>query len=232
MVAVVSAVAAPAKAQAAVDVTLVLAVDVSLSMAEDETRLQRTGYARALRDPRVLDAIHAGKLGRIAVTYVEWSSVTDQRIIADWQVVSDAASAESFAAALDHAPIRSGTTTSISAGIDFSVRRIAAAGFESERRVIDVSGDGYSDYGPPVRASRDGAVAAGITVNGLPVMNKRPPWRQGAPADLDRYYAENVIGGPGAFYLVVRDLGDFADAIVRKLVLEIARQEPSGGVPG
>jgi hypothetical protein len=211
-----------AKASAPVDVELVLAVDVSLSMAEDETRLQRNGYARALRDPAVLAAIRSGKLGRIAVSYVEWSSVTDQRIVVDWRIVSDAQSAEQFASALDRAPLHTGTTTSISAGIAFAAARFAESGLTAERRIIDVSGDGYSDFGPPIHQARDSAVAAGIIINGLPVMNARPPWREPAPPDLDRYYADNVIGGPGAFSLVVRDLKDFGSAVVRKLVLEIA----------
>jgi len=222
--------AVPARAVEPVDVALVLAVDVSLSMAEDETKLQRGGYASALRDPQVIDAIRSGKLGRIAVTYVEWSAVTDQRVIVEWRVISDADSAASFATALERAPIKSGTTTSISSGITFSANLLATCPYLAARKVIDVSGDGYSDYGAPIRVARDRAVAQGITINGLPVMNERPPWRESPPPDLDRYYADNVIGGPGAFYLVVKDLHDFGEAVMRKLILEIAgAQEPAAG---
>lgn len=222
----------PATAATPVDLTLVLAVDVSLSMAEDEAKFQRHGYAQALRDPQVIDAIHSGKLGKIAITYIEWSSVTDQRVLIDWQVISDQASAEVFAAALDRAPYKSGTTTSISAGIDFSVKQIADAPYVGARKVIDVSGDGYSDYGRPIRLSRDDAVAAGIIVNGLPVMNPRPAWRENAPPDLDHYYADNVIGGPNSFYLVVKDIHDFGKAVIRKMILEIADRGGTMARPG
>lgn len=220
----------PALAAEPVDVTLVLAVDVSLSMAEDEAKFQRHGYAEALRDPQVIDAIHSGKLGKIAIIYIEWSSVRDQRVLIDWHVVSDKASAETFAAALEKAPFKSGTTTSISAGIDFSVQQIADGPYAGTRKVIDVSGDGYSDYGRPIRVARDDAVAAGVIINGLPVMNPRPSWRENAPPDLDHYYADNVIGGPGSFYLVVKDLNDFGKAVTRKMILEIA--DRSGMRPG
>jgi hypothetical protein len=191
-------------------------------MAEDEAKFQRHGYADALRDPQVIDAIQSGKLGKIAIVYIEWSSVTDQRVLIDWQIVSDKASAETFATALEKAPFKSGTTTSISAGIDFSVQQIQDAPYIGTRKVIDVSGDGYSDYGRPIRVSRDAAVAGGITINGLPVMNPRPSWRENAPPDLDHYYADNVIGGPGSFYLVVKDVHDFGKAVTRKMILEIA----------
>ncbi len=221
-----------ARAQTRVDLALALTVDVSLSMAEDEARLQRGGYAMAFRDPRVVAAILGGRLGRVAVTYIEWSSTTDQRVLIDWRLISDAASAEAFASALDTAPFRSGTTTSISAGVDFAVRRMAACQYAGDRAVIDVSGDGYSDYGRPMSLARDDAVAAGITINGLPVMARRAAWREQAPPDLDRYYAENVIGGAGAFYLIVHDLHDFADAVTRKLILEIADRRPSSPSPG
>jgi hypothetical protein len=224
--------ARPAAAATPVDLTLVLAVDVSLSMAEDEAKFQRHGYAQALRDPQVIDAIHSGTLGKIAIVYIEWSSVTDQRVLIDWQEISDRESAEKFAAALDKAPFKSGTTTSISAGIDYAVKSIAEAPYVGTRKVIDVSGDGYSDYGRPVRLARDEAVAGGITINGLPVMNPRPAWRENAPPDLDRYYADNVIGGPASFYLVVKDIRDFGKAVVRKMILEIADRNGTKPGPG
>jgi len=231
MFALVLGITRPAFAAEPVDVALVLAVDVSLSMAEDETKLQRSGYAGALRDSRVVDAIHAGKLGRIAVIYVEWSSVTDQRIIVDWHVVSDSQSANAFAAELERMPSKSGTTTSISAGIEFAAHLLAGSPYAPARKVIDVSGDGYNDYGHPIQEARDAAIAQGITINGLPILNQRPPWRESPPPDLDHYYAENVIGGPGAFYLVVKDLHDFGNAVLRKLILEIAGDDALGGAP-
>jgi len=215
-----------------VDVSLVLSVDVSLSMAEDEAKFQRHGYVAALRDKRIIESIRSGKYGRIAVTYIEWSAVTDQRVLVDWRVISDEDSANAFADALDKAPYKTGTTTSISAGIDFCVHRIETAPYSATRKVLDVSGDGYSDYGRPIKQSRDAAVAAGVTINGLPVMNPRPAWRESAPPDLDKYYAENVVGGPGSFFLVVRDLKDFDEAVLRKLILEIASREQTGPKPG
>jgi hypothetical protein len=218
----IAALIRPARADTPVDLDLVLAVDVSLSMAEDEAKLQRHGYSAALRDPRIIESIRGGALGRIAVTYIEWSAVTDQRVIVGWRVISDAASAEAFAAELDKAPFKSGTTTSISAGLDFAVRQIQQSPFTAMRKVIDVSGDGYNDYGRPVKSARDAAVAAGIVINGLPVMNKRPAWQESAPPDLDKYYAENVIGGGGSFSLVVKDIQDFGNSVLRKLMLEIA----------
>jgi hypothetical protein len=223
--------ARPVEAATQVDLVLVFAVDVSLSMAEDEAKLQRHGYVAAFRNQQVIDAITRGKLGRIAVAYVEWSSVTDQRVLVDWHVVSDPASAAAFAEALDKAPFKSGTTTSISAGIDFSARHILDAPYDAARRVIDVSGDGYSDYGRQITESRDAAVAAGIVINGLPVMDPRPAWREPAPPDLDRYYADNVVGGPGSFSLVIRSVGDFNAAVLNKLILEIAGRRTGPG-PG
>jgi hypothetical protein len=215
-----------------VDVSLVLAVDVSLSMAEDEAKFQRHGYSAALRDSRVIDSIRSGTYGRIAVTYIEWSATTDQRILVGWRVISDEASADAFADELDKAPFKTGTTTSISAGIDFAVRQIKSSPYAPIRQVIDVSGDGYSDYGRPIRESRDAAVAAGVIINGLPVMNPRPAWRESAPPDLNQYYADNVIGGPGSFFIVVKDIHDFDEAVLRKLILEIARREEKDAKPG
>jgi Protein of unknown function (DUF1194) len=215
-----------------VDVSLVLAVDVSLSMAEDEAKFQRHGYSAALRDKRVLESIRGGTYGRIAVTYIEWSATTDQRVLVDWRVISDEASAGAFADELDKAPFKSGTTTSISAGIDFSVRQIKNSPYAATRQIIDVSGDGYSDYGRPIRESRDAAVAAGVIINGLPVMNPRPAWRESAPPDLNQYYADNVIGGPGSFFIVVKDVHDFDEAVLRKLILEIAARPEKAAKPG
>jgi hypothetical protein len=212
----------PAKDSAQVDVALVLAVDVSLSIDEGEAGIQRRGYEHALRDKRVADAIRSGFIGRIAVSYVEWSAPTDQRVIIPWRIIGSADDANAFAEELERAPYKSGSTTSISAGIDFAVKHLDASGITATRRVIDVSGDGYSDYGRPVKTARNDAVKAGVTINGLAIMNERPKWKQAVPADLDTYYRDNVIGGRGSFYLAAKNLEDFSQSVLHKLVLEIA----------
>ncbi|MSO72179.1 MAG: DUF1194 domain-containing protein [Rhodospirillaceae bacterium] len=220
--------AAPAHAaersgQREVDVALVLAVDVSSSVDEGEAGIQRSGYITALRDPRVAEAIRGGLYGRIALTYIEWSSPTDQRVVIPWREISDGAGATAFADELKAAAYKPGSTTSISGGIDFSTNLLLKSGFQSLRRVIDISGDGYSDYGRPVRAARDAAVKAGIIINGLPIMNERQSYRTKIPPDLDKYYAENVTGGRGSFTLVVKNLEDFNKLVLQKLILEIAQ---------
>ncbi len=215
--------AAPSQAQdAAVDLALILAVDVSMSIDEGEAGVQRIGYIHALRDERVAEAIRSGPIGRIAITYMEWSSIYHQRVVVPWRVVSDLQSARAFAAELDEAALKSGSTTSISGGIDFAVKLFEDSGYEATRRVIDISGDGYSDYGRPPVEARDDAMAKEITINGLAIMNKRADWKQASPEDLDQYYRDNVIGGPGSFYIAVRSLNDFSQSVLQKLILEIA----------
>ncbi len=220
---------APAGQQ--VDVALVLAVDVSASVDEGEAGIQRAGYIAAMRDPKVADAIRGGLNGRIAVAFLEWASPTDQRVLVNWRVISDAASAKAFADELEKAPYKPGSTTSISGGIDFAVDMIKTSGFNTIRRVIDISGDGYSEYGRPVKESRDMAVKAGVTINGLPVMNERAKFREAIPPDLDKYYSENVTGGRGSFTLAVKKLDDFNRLILQKLILEIASLEARPPLP-
>ena len=216
-------VAAPSQAQdAAVDLALILAVDVSMSIDEGEAGVQRIGYIHALRDGRVAEAIRSGPIGRIAVTYMEWSSIYHQRVVVPWRLISDLESARAFAAELDEAELKSGSTTSISGGIDFAVKLFDDSGYEATRRVIDISGDGYSDYGRPPMEARDEAVDKGVTINGLAIMNKRADWKQASPEDLDQYYRDNVIGGPGSFYIAVHNLNDFSQSVLQKLILEIA----------
>ena len=215
----------PSQAQnqnTAVDLALILAVDVSMSIDEGEAGVQRIGYIHALRDERVAKAIRSGPIGKIAVTYMEWSSIYHQRVVVPWRVISDLQSARAFAAELDEAALKSGSTTSISGGIDFAVKLFEESGVEATRQVIDISGDGYSDYGRPPMEARDEAVAKGITINGLAIMNKRADWKQAAPDDLDKYYRDNVIGGPGSFYIAVHNLNDFSQSVLQKLILEIA----------
>ena len=210
-----------------VDLELVLAVDVSQSVDSFEAAQQRGGYLDALTHPAVISAIESGGYGRIAVTYVEWAGETYQKTVVDWSLIDGADSAYAFAAALAGQPVTSAPYTSISAVIDFARRRFEDNGYEGHRRVIDISGDGPSSVGRPVERARDDAVAAGITINGLPVFNDRPnPGGAGIAANLDFYYEQKVIGGPAAFIMVAQ-FDVFAPTVLRKLVREIA----AGGVP-
>ncbi|MFQ5972300.1 MAG: DUF1194 domain-containing protein [Alphaproteobacteria bacterium] len=223
-----SPVGAPAVAQEAVDLELVLAVDISGSIDEAEARLQRRGYIAALTDERVITAIQAGILGRIAVAYVEWGGEDLQQAVVDWRIIHDRRTARAFAAELDAARLTvNASKTSISAALRFASVLLSSNDFAGFRQVIDVSGDGPNNAGLLVNLARDLAVAAGITINGLPVINERPN-RFGLPglADLDRYYANCVIGGPGAFIVTAHGFGDFGAAIRRKLILEIAGKAP------
>jgi hypothetical protein len=205
-----------------VDVLLLLAVDVSRSMDEEEAKLQREGYIAALHDGAVHDAIEGGAFGAIGLAYFEWSGPEHQKVVVPWTRVGGAAHARAFAGRLRAAPLGIGTWTSISAALDHARAMMAAAPFAAERHVVDVSGDGTNNSGAPVEEARDRAVDAGITINGLPVM-KDPPLRiPGAePVRLDAYYREQVVGGFGAFVVPAEDFRDFGPAVRRKLILEI-----------
>jgi len=210
-----------------VDLELVLAVDISGSVDEVEARLQREGYIAALRHPHVAEAITSGMLGRIALTYVEWAGDHYQRVMLDWTVIEDAAGAQGFADALAETPLATAHWTSLSGAIDYAAPLFDNNGLDGLRRVIDISGDGYNNRGRSVERARDAAVAAGITINGLPIVNDRPnPWGGAPPRDLDLYYERRVIGGPGAFIVVADDYTAFASAILSKLLLEIAGDQP------
>jgi hypothetical protein len=216
-----------AAADLAVDLELVLAVDISGSVDEVEAQLQREGYIAALRHPDVVEAIQNGMLGRVALAYVEWAGDHYQRTMLEWTVIEDAAGASAFADALLETPLMTAHWTSLSAAIDYAAPLFRNNDIEGLRRVIDISGDGYNNRGRPVQLARDQAVADGITINGLPIVNERPnPWGGRPPADLDRYYEQLVIGGPGAFIVVAEDYTDFAAAILSKLLLEIAGDQP------
>ena len=210
-----------------VDLELVLAVDVSRSMDIEEQILQRDGYAAAFRHPEVLAAIASGPLGRIAVTYVEWSGPDVQTVRVPWTILATAEDALSFADQIAAAETLRGRGTSISASLEFATGLFADSGVTGLRRTIDISGDGPNNMGLPVAPMRDQVVASGITVNGLPIL-LRPGGGSGAfnIADLDVYYEECVIGGPGAFIVTVADTAEFPAAIRRKLVLEIAGIKP------
>jgi hypothetical protein len=202
-----------------VDLELVIAVDMSRSMDADEVRLQRSGYVEAIRDPEFIAAATSGGRGRIALTFVEWSGRLNQKIVVPWRVIDGRETAEKFASALALLPPEiGGGGTSISSAIGFASTLFDANDLDGERRVIDVSGDGPNNYGPPVAEARDAAVSAGIVINGLPILIRPSP----IVPDIVRYYSDCVIGGPGAFVLPVHKAGEFAEAIRRKLILEVA----------
>jgi Protein of unknown function (DUF1194) len=216
---VLSVLARPVVAEeTTVDLELVLAVDVSFSMDRREQFVQRTGYVDAFQSPVVMEAILAGPLGRIAVTYVEWGGTAVQTV--PWTLIDSPAAAARFAGTLSRQPMRRLPFTSISDTIAFARRLIGSNEFHAKRRVIDISGDGPNNYGAPAPVARDAAVREGITIDGLPVMLERP---SSAPTilDIDTYYRHCVIGGNGAFLMRVRRLGEFGDAVRNKLVAEI-----------
>ena len=205
-----------------VDVLLVLAVDVSRSVDDDEARLQREGYRAAVSDPAVVEAIRGGMIGAIALAYVEWAGAEYQRLVLPWTRIAGAAEAGAWSDRLGEAPRASLSWTSISGALDFSRSVLADAPFEAQRRVIDVSGDGVNNSGGPVELSRDRVVADGITINGLPIVNDRPTVGRMPPNPLDEYYRDSVIGGPGAFVIVAEDFQSDGLAVKRKLIREIA----------
>jgi hypothetical protein len=209
-----------------VDLELVLAVDVSYSMDFDELQLQREGYIAALTSKQVLDAIAEGITGKIAVTYVEWAGSSDQDTIVGWQVIDGLASAEAFTAKLAAAPVKRAYRTSISSALAYSAPLFDRNGYAGLRQAIDVSGDGANNQGPVVTTIRDEVLARGIVINGLPLLLKRASYGMMDLVDLDIYYRDCVIGGPGAFMVPVRERGQFAEAIRTKLILEIAGREP------
>lgn len=211
----------------AVDTELVLAVDVSYSMDPEEQRVQREGYIEAITSREFMAAIRAGSHGKVAMTYFEWAGPDDQRIIVPWRLVEGPESADSFGGEIAGAPYRRASRTSIGGALMFAKPLFAASGYRGLRRVIDVSGDGANNSGPLVVPQRDDVVAAGITINGLPLMLNRPATFSMDIANLDIYYEDCVIGGPGAFVIPVRDRAQFKEAIRNKLILEVA-----GLVPG
>ena len=211
-----------ARAEEPVDVALVLAVDVSRSIDEDEARLQREGYRSAVADPRVIEAIRGGMLGAVAIAYTEWAGIEYQRLVIPWTRIGQRRDAESWAETLAQAPRSSLSWTSISGAIDHARRVMAECPFEATRRVIDVSGDGVNNSGPPAELARDRAVAEGIVINGLPILNDRPTFGRPPPMPLDLYFRDSVIGGAGAFVIAAEDFESFGNAVRRKLIREIA----------
>ena len=209
-----------------VDVELVIAVDISYSMDPDEQALQREGYVLALTSKEFLQALRQGAHGKIAVTYFEWAGQLDQKIVMPWRVIDGPESADAVAAEIARAPIRRASRTSISGALRFAKPLFDDSGYKGLRRVIDVSGDGANNSGPLVEITRDDVLAAGITINGLPIMLKRPHTGTMDIHNLDEYYEDCVIGGPGAFVIPIRERGKFIEATRTKLILEVAGRQP------
>lgn len=220
---------AAARAAEEVDLLLVLSSDVSRSIDAPKFKLQRDGYAAAIINPRVVQAIRSGAFGKIAVSFVEWSGVGAQKIVIDWTIIRDEATAKDFSAQVIEAPRAFADRTSISGGIDFAMAQLARAPFQSNRHTIDVSGDGTNNSGRDVVDARDEALAKGVTINGLVIMSERPmSWNAdhtNPPGGLDAYYRNNVIGGPGSFVMAAENFSSFGQAILNKLIAEIASVE-------
>jgi Protein of unknown function (DUF1194) len=221
----------PARAAEQVDLLLALAMDVSRSMSQPKFQLQREGYAAAIANPQVLDAVKSGPHQRIAICFIDWSAPGEQRLVIDWSILDGPVSARRFADLIVQAPRSFFNSTSIAGGIDFAVGQIARAPFEAERHAIDVSGDGTNNSGRDVRDARDQAVAKGIAINGLAILTDiqfaQNPQHTNPPGGLEKYYRDYVIGGSGAFVMVAEDFSSFGRAMVKKLIAEIA----SGRMP-
>jgi hypothetical protein len=220
----------PSRAAERVDLLLVLAADISRSVDEVKFQLQRSGYAAAFSDSRVIEAIRSGPNGCIAVAFVEWSGSLSQRIVIDWMVIGDDKTARLFGDHIVEASRAFADSTSISAGIDFAMTQLDQAPYEARRRVIDVSGDGDNNSGRDVTAARDEAIAKGVTINGLVILTETQTGfnsnHTNPPGGLASYYRNNVIGGPGAFVMVAENSDSFGDVLVKKLIAEIAQAVP------
>ncbi|MCW5690257.1 MAG: DUF1194 domain-containing protein [Pseudolabrys sp.] len=213
-----------------VDVELVLAVDVSYSMDPDEQALQREGYAQALTSREFLMALREGAHGKIAVTYFEWAGAGDQRVVMPWRLIDGPESADAVASEIAQAPYRRASRTSISGALKFAKPLFDNSGYRGARRVIDVSGDGANNSGDFVAPTRDEIIKAGITINGLPIMLKRSNFATLDIDQLDIYYEDCVIGGPGAFVVPIKAREKFIEATRTKLILEVAGRQPEAKV--
>ncbi len=211
---------------ATVDIELILAVDVSYSMDMDELAVQREGYAQAIVSKEFLQALKAGQTGKIAVTYFEWAASNDQKIIIPWRVIDGPETADAVSEEILKTPIRRASRTSISGAINFAMPLFEENPYHGLRRVIDISGDGPNNNGLPVTGARDAALEKGITINGLPIMVKEPSYSTMDIENLDFYYEDCVIGGPGSFVVSIKDRDKFKEAIRTKLLLEVAGRTP------
>ena len=219
-----------ARAAEQVDLLLVLSSDVSRSVDTRKFQLQREGYAAALSNPRVIEAIRSGPHGKIAICFVEWSGATSLKLVIDWTVVSDAASARKIGDQMLELPRSFADRTSISAGLEFSMTQLERAPYQAIRRTIDVAGDGTNNSGRDINSVRDEILAKGVTINGLVILSETPlPWNPehtNPAGGLDNYYRNNVTGGPGSFVMVAENHNSFGQAIVKKMIAEIAWVEP------
>jgi hypothetical protein len=206
--------------RAAVDVALVLAVDSSGSISEQRLTMQIQGYIDALRHPSFVEAVGGGRRGQIGLTYVTWTDARRQEQVVPWRVIEDQPSANAFAQAIHDALRPLPGWTSISGAIDFCTGLLLSCGYVATRRVIDISGDGANNDGRPVTEARNAAVAAGVTINGLPIIEVEP--------NLEQYYRDNVIGGPDSFVVVASESAAFGAAVLRKLLVEVAGIQPPG----
>ena len=226
LVALVMVSTQPVLAAEHVDLLLVLSSDVSRSVDHPKFLLQREGYAAAISDPLVMEAIKSGPHQRIAVCFVEWSGFGAQKLVIDWTMIDSPGAASKFGDQLLELPRAFADRTSISGGIEFAATQLERAPFEGSRRTIDVSGDGTNNAGRDVKLARDETIAKGIVINGLVILSDRPvPWNAehtNPPGGLEKYYQDNVIGGPGAFVLVAENFNSFGRAIIKKLIAEIA----------
>lgn len=217
---------APARAAEPVDVLLILAADVSRSVDSRKFQLQREGYAAAMANPRVIDAIRSGRHGRIGVLFLEWSGFGNQKVVIDWMMIDGVDSARTFGDRLLESPRSFADRTSISGGIDAAVAQFERAPFRAARRTIDVSGDGTNNAGRDVGQARDDALALDITINGLAILSETPlPWNPehtNPAGGLTKYYRDNVTGGPGSFVIEATDFTSFGQAIIKKMIAEIA----------
>ena len=211
-----------------------LAVDVSRSVDYPKFVLQRDGYAAAVSDLQVLEAITSGRRARIAICFVEWSGFGEQKLVIDWTMIDGAAAARRFGGQIVEAPRSFADRTSISGGIDFAAIQFTRAPFEAARRIIDVSGDGINNSGPEAQLARDKATAKGIVINGIVILSDPPmSWmaeHTNPPGGLEKYYRDNVIAGPGSFVMVAQDFRSFGRAIVKKMIAEIAGPPPRQGM--
>lgn len=219
---------AQAKAEPQVDVELVLAVDVSYSMDLEELAIQREGYAQAVTSAEFLKALKSGPNGKIAITYFEWAAANDQKTIIPWRIIDGPESADAVAAEIMKAPLRRASRTSISGAINYGMQMFAENPYKGLRRVIDVSGDGPNNNGELVTIARDAAIAKGVIINGLPVMVKQTSYVTMDIEQLDYYYEDCVIGGPGSFVIPIKERAKFQEAIRTKLLLEVAGLQPEG----
>jgi hypothetical protein len=210
----------------AVDVELILATDISYSMDMDELAIQREGYAQAIVSKEFLQALKALPNGKVAITYFEWAASNDQKVIIPWRLIDGPETADAVANEIMKTPVRRASRTSISGAIYFAVPLFDQDPYHGLRRVIDISGDGPNNNGAPVLGARDEALSKGIVINGLPIMVKEPSYSTMDIDNLDWYYEDCVIGGPGSFVVSIKDREKFKEAIRTKLLLEVAGKEP------